>query len=58
MLHYTIIIEMNDGQIVSYDYSNGIYASKIYMEWKNNKDVRAGQLYNNWIKGTVCSFEK
>ena len=59
MRHYMLIIEHNDGRVLSWEFDEGHYAKMLYDMWERHKviiNVKSGQLYNNWTHSTVCSF--
>ena len=59
MRHYTLIIERNDGQVLSWELDEELYVKMLYDMWEQHKEmfnVESGQIYNNWTHSTVCSF--
>ena len=59
MRKYTLIIECNDGRILSWELNEERYVKMLYDMWEQHKvmfNVKSGQLYNNWTQSTVCSF--
>lgn len=55
-MYYTLILEMNDGKIVSYSYYTDIVAMREYRSWQESGRCKSGQLCNNYTNSTICSF--
>ena len=55
-MRYTLILEMNDGEIFNYDYNYITTAMSLYFRWKESTCCKCGQVYDNYKETTICSF--
>lgn len=59
MRNYTLIIEHNDGRVLSWDFDKKLYAELLYNRWKESKvitNIKSGQLLDNLTQSAICSF--
>ncbi len=59
MRNYTLIIEHNDGRVLSWELDEECYVKMLYNMWEQHKvmfNVKSGQLLDNLTQSTICSF--
>ena len=59
MRHYTLIIEHNDGRVLSWNFNEKLYAELLYHQWERSKvitNIKSGILVDNLTQSIICSF--